>query len=171
MIDPETIAQSFAEIESDLNRFRTLLKSHADIDELDSQFLALHNELFAAYDCSQCRNCCKKYLSVFEEQEIQPAAQFLGLSEAEFKAEYLQENDGELIMQTTPCPFLTDQNCCQLESCKPASCQNFPFTNQPERLLSLISLINAAEICPVVYEMMIRLMKIYRFRRRSYGHQ
>lgn len=169
MIDPKAIEKAYAEIESDLYRFRTFLKNRADIDELDSQFLALHNELFAEYDCSQCRNCCRKYQCVFEEHEIQPAAQLSGLSEAEFKAEYLKETDGELMMKSMPCHFLTDQNCCQLESCKPASCQNFPFTNQPERLLSLLGLISAAEICPVVYEMMIRLMRIYRFRIRRDG--
>ena len=169
MIDPKDIEKAYAEIESDLYRFRTFLKNRADIDELDSQFLALHNELFADYDCSQCRNCCRKYQCVFEEHEIQPAAQLSGLSEAEFKTEYLHEYNGELIMKSMPCRFLTDQNGCQLESCKPASCQNFPFTNQPERLLSLYSLISAAEICPVVYEIMIRLMKICHFRRRLDG--
>ena len=42
-------------------RFRTYLKMHADPDELDAQFKELHQVLFSEYDCSKCRNCCKKY--------------------------------------------------------------------------------------------------------------
>ena len=41
--------------------FRTYLKWNADEEELDKQFQKLHRELFADYDCSRCRNCCKMY--------------------------------------------------------------------------------------------------------------
>ena len=41
--------------------FRTFLKCNADEKELDEQFKKLHEELFAKYDCSRCRNCCKMY--------------------------------------------------------------------------------------------------------------
>lgn len=34
---------------------------HADEEEIDEQFLKLHNELFEGYDCNYCGNCCKKY--------------------------------------------------------------------------------------------------------------
>jgi hypothetical protein len=41
--------------------FRTFLKCNVDREELDKQFLHLHNELFEHYDCNGCRNCCKQY--------------------------------------------------------------------------------------------------------------
>jgi|GEM_PF-5114055 len=70
MLDPENITRVYAEIESDLYRFRSFLRSHADIDKLDAQFLALHNELFAEYDCSQCKNCCKKIRPLLKSRKF-----------------------------------------------------------------------------------------------------
>jgi len=56
---------------------------------------------------------------------------------------------------------------CKIEVCKPSSCRDYPFTNRPERLFSLLSIIDSASICPVVYEMIERLKQIYRFKRRK----
>lgn len=58
VIEPSKIKEEFEKIESENYKFRTYLKNRADIDELDDQFLELHNELFKNYDCSKCRNCC-----------------------------------------------------------------------------------------------------------------
>lgn len=56
---------------------------------------------------------------------------------------------------------------CKIEACKPLKCRDYPFTNRPERLFSLLSIIESAAICPVVYEMIERLKQIYRFKRRK----
>jgi len=46
VIEPSKIKEEFQKVESENYKFRTYLKNHADIDELDEQFLELHNELF-----------------------------------------------------------------------------------------------------------------------------
>lgn len=51
-------------------KFRSSLKEHADEEELDEQFLRLHKELFADYDCSKCRNCCKMYKGSIPEEDV-----------------------------------------------------------------------------------------------------
>ena len=61
MLQPDKVRAEAKKKENENFKFRTFLKCHADEDELDSQFLRLHKELFADYDCSQCRNCCKMY--------------------------------------------------------------------------------------------------------------
>lgn len=76
---------------------------HADEEEIDEQFLKLHNELFEGYDCNYCGNCCKKY----------------------------------------------------------------PYTNQPERLWSLYSVLEAVEVCPVAFEIFERLKSEYGFKTRQ----
>lgn len=58
MIKPSQVKEAFKKVENENYKFRTYLKKYADIDELDKQFLKLHNELFVNYDCSKCRNCC-----------------------------------------------------------------------------------------------------------------
>lgn len=52
-----------------------------------------------------------------------------------------------------------------IETCKPQSCIDYPFTDQPERLFSLISIIESASVCPVVFEMIERLKIEYGFKR------
>ena len=47
MVRPEKVFEEFAKKEDENYSFRAYLKSHADSDELDTQFLRLHEELFA----------------------------------------------------------------------------------------------------------------------------
>ena len=61
-------------------KFRSFLKGHADEEELDKQFLRLHKELFADYDCSKCRNCCKMYKGSIHEEDLEKDAEYLGIT-------------------------------------------------------------------------------------------
>lgn len=61
MINPEGVYKVAKKKERENLRFRSFLKNHADDEELDRQFLALHNELFERYDGSQYANCCRAY--------------------------------------------------------------------------------------------------------------
>lgn len=168
MIEPSRVREAFKRVERENYSFRAYLKNHADVDELDEQFLALHNELFSKYDCSKCRNCCREYSACFEENELGPVADFLGITETEFRNKYIKEYFGEYQLNTNPCCFLEEDGGCKIEACKPLSCKDYPFTNRPERLFSLLSIIESTSICPVVYEMIERLKQIYRFKRRRY---
>ena len=58
MISPDKVRSEARKKENENLKFRSYLKGHAYEDELDRQFLRLHKELFADYDCSKCRNCC-----------------------------------------------------------------------------------------------------------------
>ena len=61
--------------------------------------------------------------------------------------------------------FLDDDNNCLAENCLPESCMDYPYTNKSKRLFSLYSIIGNACICPVVYEILEELKKIYHFKR------
>ena len=147
--------------------FRSFLKEHADYDEIDAQFLELHNKLFKGYDCSKCSNCCKAYAVIFNESDIKTVSKYLGLTKDNFIAEYLEEADfeeNEYKVSVQPCTFLAEDGKCKINDCKPYSCKGFPFTDQPERMLSMLSIISFAEECPVVFEILERLKKIYDFK-------
>ena len=167
MVEPSKVKEAFKRVEKENYSFRTYLKNHAYSNELDEQFLELHNELFLGYDCSKCRNCCMEYSACFEEEELSPVAAFLGITETEFKDMYIKESFGEYQLNTKPCCFLEADGKCKIEACKPSNCKDYPFTNRPERLFSLLSIMDSASICPVVYEIIERLKKIYGFRRRK----
>ena len=46
------------------------------------------------------------------------------------------------------------------------SCKKYPYTDQPERLQSLYSVLSAVEVCPVAFEIYERLKKEYHFKNR-----
>ena len=113
MIVPRKVKFEAKKRENENIEFRTFLKCNADEKELDEQFKKLHEELFANYDCSRCRNCCKMY--------------------------------------------------CKLGEYKPENCRKYPYTNQPGRLQSLYSVLEAVEVCPIAFEIYERLKKEYGF--------
>ena len=172
MIEPHKISAAAKKVEEENLRFRTFLKNRADCDELDAQFLELHNELFADYDCCKCNNCCKTYTTVLSDDEISAIADYLGKTEDDFIAEYLEESDpfdtdeGRYQIKELPCSFLLADGKCSVQECKPSSCKGFPFTDQPDRLMSMFSIVSFADECPVVFEMLERLKKLYGFRKR-----
>ena len=168
MIEPDKVKVEAEKLEEENYKFRRFLKGRADSDKLDAQFLELHNELFDSYDCSKCANCCKECGTTLAGDEVAMIAAFLGLPLDRFVAEYLAEvdEDGEMpyVFKEKPCPFLDDEGHCRIEGCQPEVCVGFPYTDQPDRMSSLLSIIDHAGICPVVFEILERLKKMYGFR-------
>lgn len=147
--------------------FRRFLKCNADEKNLDEQFAALNDELFANYDCGKCRNCCKMYHGSIPAEDIEKDALYLEMSSDEFTEQYLGEKDSENNYKTKhkPCDFLLADGACKLENCRPDNCKKYPYTNQPERLWSLYSVLDAVAVCPVAFEIFERLKLEYRFKK------
>ena len=146
--------------------FRTFLKCNADEKTLDRQFKEFHKELFEQYDCSRCRNCCKQYYGLVSKEDLKKDATHLNMSEKEFINTYLIKDETENGYRTKhiPCDFLNQDGSCKLDDCKPENCKNYPYTNQPERLQSLYSVLEVVGICPVAFEIYERLKKMYCFK-------
>ena len=160
----------YAKMKEDENiEFRTWLKIHAEPKDLDDRFYRLHHELFENYDCSRCRNCCKQYKGLIPKEDVAKDAQFLGMTEDEFKEAYLKPEfdaaEGGYFTKNYPCDFLQEDGNCLLGDHKPESCVKYPHTDQPDRLGSMYSFLTAVFICPVAYEICERLKKEYGFRR------
>ena len=166
MISPTKVFAAATKREDENLRFRTFLKKHADPDELDQQFLALHKELFAGFDCCRCGNCCRIYSTTLTEEEIVNISTYLGLTRQKFLEDYLIRGwDG--LELPAPCRFLNADGECRLQECKPEECKGFPYTDRPHRLESLYSVLSAAEVCPVVFEILEQLKELYHFRTRK----
>lgn len=84
MVSPDKVQGEAKKRENENFKFRTFLKGHADEEELDAQFLRLHNELFADYDCSKCRNCCKMYKGSIPEEDVKRDAAYLEIAIEQF---------------------------------------------------------------------------------------
>ena len=74
-------------------------------------------------------------------------------------------SSGKYSFKCNRCKFLDDDNNCLAKNCLPESCRDYPYTNKSERLFSLHGIIDNASICPVVYEILEELKKIYHFKR------
>lgn len=168
MITPRKVRVEARKKEDENLEFRSVLKFEADEKELDEKFVRLHNELFLGYDCDKCRNCCKMYYGCIPNQDIAKNSEMLGMSADEFVKRYLAEQDEEGNYQTKhrPCDFLNKDGSCKLGECKPESCKKFPYTDQPNRILSLYSVLEAVSVCPVAFEIYERLKKEYGFRKK-----
>jgi len=95
-------------------------------------------------------------------------ADFLGISENEFTDKYLSKDEsGEYLLKHKPCCFLETDGKCGIYEFRPENCRDFPFTDKPERLFSLYGLIEFAEVCLVVFEIVQRLKIMYGFKSKN----
>lgn len=166
MIAPRKIKFEAKKKENENLAFRTFLKCNADEEKLDEQFKLLHEELFANYDCSRCRNCCKMYNGSIPNEDLEQDAEYLHMTKEQFIDSYLVKNEIENTYETPnkPCDFLEEDGNCKLGECKPENCKKYPYTAQPGRLQSLYSVLDVVEVCPVAFEIYERLKKEYHFR-------
>ena len=166
MIEPFKVKEFARERENENMKFRAFLKNNADCSKLDEQFSELHNELFAGYGCRKCNNCCRAYNATVQESEVTAMAAHLGLTKQDFIEKYLISSVEEYEIKA-PCCFLNENGECILQEFKPIGCKDFPYTNKPDRIWSLLGLVSFAEECPVVFEMLERLKTIYKFKSRQ----
>ena len=164
MMTPRQLRKTARRMEDENLQFRTFLKIHADGDELDRQFLELHRELFAEFDCCKCANCCKELTTPLQDEEIASISAFLGMEQQDFIEDYLSEGEDGLEL-AAPCRFLGDDGKCAIQECKPKECRCFPYTDKPDRVQSLFGVLSNARVCPIVFEMLERLKQMYRFMR------
>ena len=93
MIAPRKIKFEAKKKRDENYEFRIFLKENADDKELDEQFQRLHKELFAGYDCSRGRNCCKMYRGSIPEEDL---SKYMGLTKDQFIEKYLLEKELDL---------------------------------------------------------------------------
>lgn len=164
-IQPDQVAAAAKQKENENLRFLSFLKRHAKENDLDRRFAKLHQEIFSFYDCYACRNCCKLLTVEMPEDEIDRDAAFLGIPQDTFMDKYLkQDMFGDWVGKQLPCVFLSPDGNCRLGDHRPESCKKYPYTDQPDRLHSLYSVLSAAEICPAAFEILESLKREYQFR-------
>lgn len=130
--------------------------------DLDDAFGALHAEAFAHIDCLTCANCCKTTSPRILPKDVARLAKFLGTKPGAFTDQYLHEDDdGDLVLNDTPCPFLGKDNYCTVYEARPTACRGFPHTDERKmHTHTQITLENVA-VCPAVAGIVERLHDRY----------
>ena len=78
---------------------------------VDDIFQNAHEDVFSCTDCLKCANCCKTAGPLFTNKDIDRISKHLHLKPVKFISQYLKiDEDGDYILQTTPCKFLGEDN-------------------------------------------------------------
>lgn len=130
--------------------------------DLDDNMHQLHDEAFEHIDCLDCANCCKTISPLFLQKDIERVAKAVGLSPGKFIEKYLyMDEDGDFVLQVTPCPFLDSENYCTVYNDRPNACRGYPHTNRKRVHQVLDITILNTMVCPAVLEIVNRLKEIY----------
>ena len=145
--------QENAEDRDDENyRFLRSLKMRPP-EKVDRIAQELHREAFGIMDCTKCANCCRTLHPAVTDADIARIATHLGISEQDFIAAYLEQNNegGGYLIKATPCPFLGDDNLCKIYDVRPEMCVGYPFTDKPDFTSMTMTHANNAVTCPAVF--------------------
>ena len=122
-------------------------------NELDMAFSIEHDNIFEnKIDCLECANCCKSLGPRLTDKDIDRLSKHLEMKPSEFTTRYLKvDEDGDYVFQKLPCPFLKNDNYCQLYEVRPKACREYPHTNR-KRMHQILDVTEKnARQCPAVY--------------------
>jgi Fe-S-cluster containining protein len=138
-------------------KFFTKLKKKSP-KQLDYIMQELHDEEFSNTDCLECANCCKTTGPLFTDKDVDRISKFLKIKPRQFEEQYLRtDEDGDLILQQTPCTFLGADNYCAIYEVRPKACREYPHTDRKKfQQISNLTLKNVA-ICPAAYNIVEKM--------------
>lgn len=118
---------------------------------LDDLFHENHEKVFQEIDCLSCANCCKTTSPIFRDIDIQRLSKRLRMKPATFVDQYLRiDEDHDYVLQSSPCPFLMDDNKCSVYEDRPKACREYPHTNRKRMSQILPLTMKNTLICPAV---------------------
>jgi Fe-S-cluster containining protein len=128
-------------------------------NEVLDQLPQLHEEAFRRVDCLQCANCCKNFSPRFKTPDIKRIAKHLKLKESDFIAHYLRlDEEGDYVVNSTPCPFLGADNYCSIYEVRPSDCERFPYTDEDVLVRRPALTQKNSTFCPIVYFVLEKLI-------------
>jgi uncharacterized protein len=157
MYDPKVIYKR-AQIKKAQNQAFFKQLARVDPRKLDELVHALHQEVFEEIDCLDCANCCRTLGPRITEADVNRISSALKIKPFELIAEHLhKDEDGDLVFNSMPCPFLDAENYCTIYNDRPRACRDYPHTDR-RRIYQILPLtLKNSFICPAVYEIVERL--------------
>ncbi len=127
------------------------------LDELAEK---THEAVFKKVDCLDCANCCTSIPPIVNKTDATRIAKTLGMKSADFQQQYLlQDEDGDWVMNSSPCPFLQEDHKCLIYEDRPRACRQYPHTNYYEFSKHLNLHAQNISYCPAVFHIVERLMR------------
>lgn len=128
---------------------------------LDENFHNFHEEVFEKFDCLSCANCCITTSPRLFSKDVEQMAAALKIRPAEFMEKYVMiDEDNDYVFQSTPCPFLGQDNYCSIYEHRPKACREYPHTNRKKMHQVLSLTYTNISICPAVFQIIERLKSV-----------
>lgn len=126
--------------------------------DVDSDFHDEHKAVFKELDCLECANCCKTTSPIFLQEDIGRISSYLKIKVGDFILKYLEmDEDGDFVLQKTPCAFLAEDNKCKVYDVRPKACSEYPHTNRKNMIEILDITLENTVVCPAVNEIVKRM--------------
>jgi Fe-S-cluster containining protein len=155
--DPVRLAK-LAEARADSHlKLRTYLKGRGAEAETDALFARLYEEVSREIECTKCANCCVRQSPLLHDEDVERLSRKLGLTPIEVEQTLLRKDADGFLFVRQPCPLLKGKLCSCYED-RPEDCRAYPHLDKPGRTSSLLSIIGNAEICPIIYEVLERMI-------------
>ena len=138
-------------------RFLKNLKAKKN-KKIDEVFAKEHSKEFEKMDCLTCANCCKTTSPIFRDADIRRISKALKIKEIQFIEQFLYlDNEQDYVLQTSPCPFLEEDNKCSIYSIRPLACKEYPHTNRKNIYQIADITFKNTLICPAVSRIVSRI--------------
>lgn len=127
---------------------------------LDQWVNQLDEQTFKQIDCLQCANCCTSIPPIVNETDTKRIAKHLNLPISDFRSTYLtKDEDGDQVINTSPCPFLLEDNRCDIYEVRPKACRQYPHTGNFDFSRNLNLHVVNAQYCPAVVQILTLIEK------------
>lgn len=128
---------------------------------VDALFHEQHDVVFAETDCLACANCCKTTSPIFTTRDVERLSKSMKMRPALFTERYLRtDEDGDYVLQTSPCVFLNDDNTCRVYDDRPAACREYPHTDRRKMVAILDLTYRNTLVCPAVERIVDKIRTI-----------
>ena len=129
------------------------------LEKMDLEVHRLHDKWSARIDCLSCGNCCRSLGPRLIDKDVARLAKALRMKSAAVIDKYLKmDEDGDLIFNSMPCPFLGADNFCSVYEARPKACREYPHTDRKKFVQIFKLSVTNAETCPIVYEVLNELV-------------
>lgn len=126
--------------------------------DADKLIQGLHQEAFEKIDCLECANCCTTTGPLLTDKDINRIAKHLKLKPVQFINNYLKiDEDNDYVFNSMPCPFLGDDNYCNIYEDRPKACREYPHTDRVNQQGILSITRKNVTLCPAVAQIFVQI--------------
>ena len=114
-----------------------------------------HEGVFSKLNCLDCANCCSSIPPIINETDARRIAAALRMNVGAFMAQYVVfDEDDDMVINASPCPFLGSDNYCSIYDVRPRACRQYPHTDSRQFSSSMRLHQPNASYCPAVFHIL-----------------